>query len=603
MAEAQSQSLLPRHYRIPHGSLPHQTVREATEKQDPELYGQEIHKTSKDGPSSSSQWEYTLFLRVLLTTAISAILFASDHQGLVLSLSSSSFDTLSKNRATVQIIVQLLSNIFALCQVTALCTLINRATRLRFIRTEASLDDLQFWSHLCTPSMTWRLPFKYLIALLIFIGFTMVPSALWAGALSPISVSTTHISSVMIPSYQNASLIREYPSEFDSKTSPQIRTPKGVFTYRVGVTMEGSLLSTAASATTVDGSPRNHVKLDDSGYTYIGRSYGVGASAGLTDTNILTDKLTTSYSYQENGYNTKVQCIYNSSAEFLLYQDSELWIYEAIGQLPNSYGTAEESTYVGHSNASIVAIGVAARQTNGTQYMGIAAGPNYAFLDKTQCSIDYLPTLFNITVDVQARNITIAPILDGEDISPSGNLSHTATRQLELISNDQTNLYQSLLGNSFMASIGDYNTSQVNSSVPLTETSSTLAGLTNSVTAMLDAILVGYASAQLMVGNQTTATEAIVTTTTMKIGQRLYIIAIFVLNLVIMLVILEEAFRTGLWKGLGEWDYMNIKDVVLSSRKSGKDLENGHGNKERVLLSRSWVGLDISGKTKLRFDN
>lgn len=95
-------------------------------------------------------------------------IFGSDRRGLVLSLSLSSFDTFSKNRATVEIIVQLLSNIFALCQVTALCTLINRATRLRFIRTEPSLDDLHFWSHLCTPSMVWRLPFKYFIALFFF---------------------------------------------------------------------------------------------------------------------------------------------------------------------------------------------------------------------------------------------------------------------------------------------------------------------------------------------------------------------------------------------------------------------------------------------------
>jgi len=43
-----------------------------------------------------------------------------------------------------------------------------------------------------------------------------------------------------------------------------------------------------------------------------------------------------------------------------------------------------------------------------------------------------------------------------------GNLAHASTRQLELISNDQTNLYQSLLGNSFMSSIRNFNNSQGN---------------------------------------------------------------------------------------------------------------------------------------------
>jgi hypothetical protein len=58
----------------------------------------------------------------------------------------------------------------------------------------------------------------------------------------------------------------------------------------------------------------------------------------------------------------------------------------------------------------IVAIGVAAIQTDGTKYMGIAAGSNYAFLSTTQRLVDYLPTLFNITFDVKAKNITALPV-------------------------------------------------------------------------------------------------------------------------------------------------------------------------------------------------
>jgi hypothetical protein len=141
-----------------------------------------------------------------------------------------------------------------------------------------------------------------------------------------------------------------------------------------------------------------------------------------------------------------------------------------------------------------------------------------------------------------------------KDINSAGNIAYTSTRQLELISNDQTNLYQSLLGNFFIGSIGDYNISQANSSVPLTAAKSTLAGLTNSVTAMLDDILLGYASAQLMVGNQSTATEALVTTQALRIGQGVYIYAIFALNLVLVVIGPEEAVKTMIWKGLGKWD-------------------------------------------------
>jgi hypothetical protein len=187
----------------------------------------------------------------------------------------------------------------------------------------------------------------------------------------------------MIPSYTNTSLIHEYASEFpNADQATDVRNSKGVFTYRVGITMEGALLSSASSATTVDRSPRKHVKLDNSGFTYIGRSYGVGAPVGLTHSHTLNDTFVTSYTYQEPGLNPEVRCIYNSSTQFLLSYDGSI-LFQARGPLPDSNGVGEDSTYIGHGAESIVAIGVAAVQTNGTQYVGIAAGSNYAFLNTT----------------------------------------------------------------------------------------------------------------------------------------------------------------------------------------------------------------------------
>jgi hypothetical protein len=73
-----------------------------------------------------------------------------------------------------------------------------------------------------------------------------------------------------------------------------------------------------------------------------------------------------------------------------------------------------------------------------------------------------------------------------------------------LISTDQTSLYSSLVGNSINASVGNYITAAANrNGDPLTEGEATLAGLSNSVEAMIDDILTCYASAQLMVANDT----------------------------------------------------------------------------------------------------
>lgn len=102
----------------------------------------------------------------------------------------------------------------------------------------------------------------------------------------------------------------------------------------------------------------------------------------------------------------------------------------AIGALPNSNGRNDVSTSFGRENGpSIVTMGVAA-----TPYM-----------------------------------------------DPSGDIMHNIMRQLELISNDQTNLFQSLLGNSLLEIVRDYAVSQ-GTALSVTTTQ---AGLSNSVAEML----------------------------------------------------------------------------------------------------------------------
>lgn len=87
-------------------------------------------------------------------------------------------------------------------------------------------------------------------------------------------------------------MIKEYPSEFGNKGEKSaVRNMNSVCSYRVGIAFGGSLLCTAPSAPTADGSPRRHNKLDDSGFLYNGRSYGVGSSVGLTYNGVKNDAL------------------------------------------------------------------------------------------------------------------------------------------------------------------------------------------------------------------------------------------------------------------------------------------------------------------------
>lgn len=305
---------------------------------------------------------------LILTTILSTVLLAGKAQNWT--LPDSIYHRVNAERASIQIVVQILSTIFGALQVTAICTLINLATRLQLNRSTATLNGFRFWFNMCIPHVEWTLPFQFFTPLLCFVLVTYIPAALWAGAISPVNIITTQQGNVTIPQYRNISLIQEYPSEYNS-SGPQERNVKGAFAYNVGINLEGPLLFSASTATTIDSSPRKHLKLDNTGFTYIGRSYGVGSSAGLGDNGITGNPLSTAYSFEEVGYDVVVDCIYNASAEFVLRPDGNGWLWAAKGNLPNSNRIPEFSVYPGRSTASIVAIGVAHNQTRGTKFLGI----------------------------------------------------------------------------------------------------------------------------------------------------------------------------------------------------------------------------------------
>lgn len=64
-----------------------------------------------------------------------------------------------------------------------------------------------------------------------------------------------------------------------------------------------------------DGRPRNHSKLDNPNWEYIGRSFGVGSSVGQSDDHIADDRVL-NYNYTESGYSANVTCIKNSISDF-----------------------------------------------------------------------------------------------------------------------------------------------------------------------------------------------------------------------------------------------------------------------------------------------
>jgi hypothetical protein len=516
-------------------------------------------------------WEiYIAAAALTVTTTVSTLVLVGCAQEQT--ISQDAFEFITRNRATVQLVVQIVSNILGLLCNTTITVLILYGTRSNLWQRPVKLEVLKLWHDLCMRNLRWSHPWKFLIPLFAFVVLSAAPSAIWAGALTPVVTGVYHTDTILTPSYDSSDLILEYPSEIDSQ-GPTLRNTKGLFTYSVGVLMQGSLLASAASATPVDGSTRQHRKPDYSQYTYFGRSYGVAASVGLLDETTLLDKTTVSYTYEEQGYKTSVQCSYNASSEYIIKDLTGLnMLYAAKGSIPNS-DVPEYSVMLGHNMDAIVAMGVTKNQNDTRRMVAIASGKSYQNLNSTQCTLEYTPTRFNITVGLQGRNITVTPVAElpatpYKAFSAEANLTSVVTRQLEIISNAQTNLYVSLVGNSLNASISDYIASQNSTSdQPISLRDATLPGLSNALEAMIDDMLVAYGSAQLMIAEQYTPVPAMFKSTAMRIGQDSYVYAILAVNLMILILFIFEGVRTRCWRQVAVLDYSDPAALIIAARR------------------------------------
>ncbi|OJZ87452.1 hypothetical protein ASPFODRAFT_572809 [Aspergillus luchuensis CBS 106.47] len=542
---------------------------------------------------------HLIYLLLILPTGLSITLLLSDSQHWT--LTGNLYTFINHYRTTVQTALQIIATLLGAIQIFSICRLINHATRILFKHSthHTTLNDLALWSALSTPTTNFSLPLPQLILTLVLANLSAVLSALWTGALTPTSTTTTANTTILIPSYANRSFIKEYPSQIDT-TGPSLRTSLGYFTYSVGVGLLTSLVSSASTASPLTGSlkSRSHAKLDSTGYTYSGRSHGVGSPVGLTDGNVTSSyPYAANYTYHERGYLAHVSCIYNSSTLFLLGDTYDTALYVAEGPLPDSnVSTGEYSTYTGWSTDTIVALGVASQPAAYTKerYVAAAAGSYYASLNASQCLISFVPRWFLVSVAIQEKLVDVVPLNSTSstlysseeatdiDIDPTNKTIHVAMRQLELISNDLTSFYRSTLGDAFNTSIADHatntnTTATISSNFTTTSYSNstdnvttTLTAIQNTYISLIDDILAAYGSAQLMVGNFSHPATATVTVDAFRLGSRVYIVAVFVVNVLVLLGVGIEMGRTGVWRALPKFDYLDARMLVLGGANGGR---------------------------------
>lgn len=532
-----------------------------------------------------------IFSALSIPTGLSVALLVAPARGFT--LQDSWYDFIVANRATVQLVIQVVSGIMGVINTAVFCQLVNYSSRVYIAkRGLVSMDALQGWHNMAIPTIDWQGSPTFLILTTLAASLSLVSSALWAGALTPVVGTTTVVQPLRIPAFTNTSLIVEYPSEVD-KAGPNISTPLGLFSYSVGMKHIGSLLASAASATTPDGSIRQHPKLDNTQFIYSGRSYGAGAAVGLSDVN-MTSLLphANGYTYTELGYVAGVSCVYNRSTDFTISRSALVGnrIYPVTGNLPDTPPDSipEYSEYVGHSPDTIVAIGVANSLSSPRRYLAIAAGASYRPLNATQCAVDFSPSLFSVSVSLTNRSISVEAINNSGDTAitepdPPRNLTRTLMRQFELIANDLTNIYESVLGAAFMSSVAAWNLSLPGqSSNKQGDDHVVLQGLTNSITAMTDDMLASYAAAQLMVGNISSSVDAQVQVQVMRVGERRYAGAVAGISLLLVCLVLAETIRTRGWRGLPEaFDISDLAGLVMASFRGGARSGSGAGGSSR----------------------
>ncbi|MCJ1379443.1 hypothetical protein MMC17_002544 [Xylographa soralifera] len=344
--------------------------------------------------------------------------------------------------------------------------------------------------------------------------------------------------------------------------------------------MQGLLLSSASSATTTTGAPRDHSKNDNPDWVYRGRSYGVGSSQGLSSVSSLpSGSRLEAYNYTEVGYVATIDCYQNRTSEYYFTPNnnaSDVTIWHVEGYLPNSAPDNPEKYPVLSWSTGPGSIGIltwSAVVNNNRNMIAIAAGGAYTSLNQTHCSVTFTPSNFTVAVNTTAQSIRVDPQAVANpvptDIEPTGRLTANAMYSVRLLSYMSTSLYVSVLGETLFHNIETMRARPGNHDSAGDTPSVVNAAIADSFAAVLDDILVAYGAAQLVLANDSTAVPITGVYQAVRIGQNTYIYATLAINIVLLVAVAIEMVRTQLWHRLPDFDYLNIARVIVAASAGG----------------------------------
>ncbi|VUC35746.1 unnamed protein product [Clonostachys rosea] len=220
-----------------------------------------------------------LFFWVVLSFMPSIVLLALSRQDICLPLGASSW--IKAERPALTVIITSVSILLAWLQKSvakeaAESLAAHRSHKGQVNHLSFSSNKSAGWAAIVRGRFSGlSVPWSMVLSSLVFF--------VWAGALTPEASEMEMPYDIEIPYYAADDTHEHWNQLITNQEMKTEKTDFGSFSYSPIYTVLGSILHSVSAATATDNATQTYLKLDNTGYRYLNRSYGVGASAGFDE--------------------------------------------------------------------------------------------------------------------------------------------------------------------------------------------------------------------------------------------------------------------------------------------------------------------------------
>jgi hypothetical protein len=506
------------------------------------------------------------------------------------------YDWATHQRATVQVVVSILASLLGLLWTWAVCACFNMAMRSFLSEKSFPLNTLRFYISISKRTLDWNLPPRLVVLSFIVVTLGVVPTWLWTGSLTP----QADVTKILAPRFVAKTGLGSYPflQAYDPRAAisefcDEMYQLNGTFSKCPSRQKSGQFVESLASANVAAGRTRNHPKLDNSGYMYENRSYGIGAAVGLQP--LPGAGHTEFYDFSETGYLVDTTCALNASSDFTLSgpimethnKPGVPRLFWAQGRRPNNDWKADPKTAPGFypmpgwgpAPDAVVAwsVGSCCNTNNGSApfILSIAAGKSYSALDKLQCQIYFQPTLFDVRVSVRNRTIHVEPQRNivVSDPEPRGMLREWTLRDLQSLPEVQSTLYVSTIGEALRANAINYmNMTTVDLSGSRHE--GIIPAIETSFAAVIDDILLSLAGFALtQPGSWDHEVNVKFAISSIRLGSWRYAYPLFAMNIMALIAIGLVAVHSRMFAESSAFDFTDLF-AMAAAASNGTDTQD-----------------------------